>query len=168
MKFRTYLADKDFSALVSLWNEYANDQNADDAIFESVEDLAEVLGGDGTELARRVFFGDLKNWCDRVYLDGYGNVQSCWSVESSPIDVDLLADWLKEQEHEAYEEWKESLPPFAEWLSDNLTKADLRGLWGEYIDSDDDLDLDVLAEALEDDEAEVYKDYLKDMEELEE
>lgn len=120
------------------------------------------------ELARRVFFGDLKNWFDRVYLNGYGNVESCWNVENSPIDVDLLADWLKEQEHEAYEEWKDSLPSFAEWLSDNLTKAELIGLRGEYLDSEDDLDLDVLAEALEDDDAEVYNDYLKDMEELEE
>jgi hypothetical protein len=166
MKFKSYLADKDFSDLVTLWNEYASEQDPDSMIYESVEDLAELLGDNGTELARRVFFGDLKNWYDRVYLNGYGNIESCWNVANSPIDVDLLADWLKEQEHEAYEEWKESLPPFAEWLSDNLTKAELVGLWKEYIDTEDELDLDALAEALEDDDAEVYKDYLKDMEEL--
>jgi hypothetical protein len=87
-------------------------------------------------------------------------------VENSPIDIDSLADWLKEQDHEAYEEWKESLPPFAEWLLDNLTKAELVGLWEEYLDSEDELDLEALAEALEADDAEVYNDYLKAMEEL--
>ena len=166
MKFKTYLADQDFSALVTLWNEYAAEQDPDSMIYESVEDLAELLGDNGTELARRVFFGDLKNWFDCVYLNGYGNIASCWSVENSPIDVASLADWLKEQDHEAYEEWRESIPPFAEWLSDNLTKAELVGLWKEYIDAEDELDLDVLAEALEEDNAEVYNDYLKDMEEL--
>lgn len=37
MKFRSYLADKDFGALVTLWNEYASEQAPDDQIYENVE-----------------------------------------------------------------------------------------------------------------------------------
>ena len=41
MKFKSYLAAKDFSDLVALWNEYASEQDPDSTIYESVEDLAE-------------------------------------------------------------------------------------------------------------------------------
>lgn len=77
-----------------------------------MEDFAELTGEDGVELARKVLFGDIKNWGDDIYLDGYANFAGCWSVKSSPIDLDVLAEWLEEENHDVFTEWKSSLQTF--------------------------------------------------------
>ena len=41
--------------------------------------------------------------------DGYANFASCWSINSSPIDLDVLADWLEDEDHEAYQEYLEEM-----------------------------------------------------------
>lgn len=87
-----------FDKLCELWNEYASENESDSMIYDSVEDLAD-LGVGGVELARMVFFGDLKNWNDKITLNGYGNVVSVWNVENSPIRLEDLADWLLETDH---------------------------------------------------------------------
>ena len=107
MTFEDYLEDLDFDRLVRLWNEYCfgSDGSAGDVIYESIE----VLNNDGIctgiERTRAVFFGGVSNWYDRVSFDGYGNLYSVYSVESSPIDISYLAKWLKEEEHDVYQEW---------------------------------------------------------------
>ena len=106
MSFKQHLASMSFDDLVPLWNEYASCQSTDEYIYESIEEFAELSGEDGVELARKVFFGSVDNWYDKVYLDGYANFQSCWSVESSPIDLDILAEWLEVEDHEVFTEWK--------------------------------------------------------------
>lgn len=133
-KFTTYLSDMTFADLAYLWNEYAS-ENGYDQIYDSVEEFASNFETEGAELARMVFFGDVKNWGDMVYLDGYGNFQSCWNVESSPIDIDALAQWMKESNHQEYKEWLDSVnaDDFAEYLADELTNEELTELWSEYI-----------------------------------
>lgn len=142
-KFTTYLDDFSFDDLIVLWNEYANDSAPDDYIFESVEDYADIFEENGAELARKVFFGDVKNWGDAVYLNGYGNFQSCCDVESSPIDIDNLAQWMKETNHHEYKEWLDSIDAddFADWLGGELTNEELTELWGDYIADVDEDDL---------------------------
>ena len=144
-KFTDYLEDFSFADLVYLWNEYAS-ENGDEQIYDSIEDFADVFSGsiEGADLARMVFFGDVKNWSDHVYLNGYGNFQSCYDVESSPIDIEELAKWMKDTNHQEYKDWLDSIEEddFAEYLADELTNEELVELWNEYIAEVDEDDLE--------------------------
>ena len=143
-KFTTYLSDMSFVDLVYIWNEYATETSYDYFIYEDVETFAELTETEGAELARMVFFGDVKNWGDMVYLNGYGNFQSCWNVENSPIDIAELAQWMKDSNHSEYKEWLENIDAddFADWLGDELTNEELTELYGDYIADVDEDDLD--------------------------
>lgn len=105
MSFKQHLEQMSFEDLIPLWNEWCAQYGQDDVIYDSIEEFAELYGEDGVELARKVFFGSVDNWYDKVYLDGYGNLRSCYSVESSPIDIDALVDFMKEENHPDYVAW---------------------------------------------------------------
>lgn len=141
-KFTTYLSDMPFADLAYIWNEYASDKDGNAYIYDSVEEFAANVETEGAELARMVFFGDVKNWSDMVYLNGYGNFESCWNVESSPIDINAMAEWMKETNHYEYKEWLDNIDAydFADWLGGELTNEELTELWSDYIadvDADD-------------------------------
>ena len=104
--FYYHVADQEYETLKQLWNEYASETGGGEQIFDSVEDLASIFNFEGAQLARMVFFGKLESWLDNVFINGYGNVESCWSVESSPIDVGELAEWLENNQHEFYQSWE--------------------------------------------------------------
>lgn len=142
-KFTTYLSDMTFADLAYIWNEYAS-ENGYEQIYDSIEEFAYNFGTEGAELARMVFFGDVKNWYDMVYLNGYGNFESCWNIENSPIDIKALAEWLKETNHSEWKEWLDSIEAddFAEWLGGELTNEELTELWSEYIADVDEDDLE--------------------------
>lgn len=142
-KFTEYLDDFSFDDLVALWNEYASDTGDGAYVFDSIEDFADNYEHDALELARKVFFGDVKSWGDMVYLDGYENFQSCWNVENSPIDIDAMAEWMKESNHHEYKEWLDNIDAddFADWLGGELTNEELTELWGDYIAEVDEDDL---------------------------
>lgn len=144
-KFTDYLADFSFGDLVVLWNEYAS-ENGYSEIYDSIEDFADVFDGsfEGAELARMVFFGDVRNWGGMVYLNGYGNFQSCWNVENSPIDVAQLVQWMKDSNHQDWKNWLDSIEAddFASWLGGILQNEDLAELWGEYVEALDEDDLE--------------------------
>lgn len=107
MTFEDYLKSLDFDRLVRLWNEfcYSSNGSADDIIYDGVEDIHAQMVMDGFDIARALFFGDVRGWNDRVYFNGYGNLESCWDIESSPIDIATLAEWLKENDHEVYQDF---------------------------------------------------------------
>lgn len=158
--FVNFLSEKDYGELKSLWNEYAKEKDFDAYIYDGVEDFAELTGVDGVELARKVFFGDVKNWSDDVYA----NFSSCWSLKSSPIDLDVLADWLEEEEHELFNEWKNGLQTFEDWLNDSYSRSDLIAMWKEYTGEDaEDFDLGALAESIEEAEGDEYLAYIKEV-----
>ena len=162
--FKSYLSEKSYDELKSLWNEYASDKDGDAYIYDSVEDFAELTGENGVELARMVFFGDVKNWGDDIYLDGYANFASCWSVNSSPIDFDILAEWLEDEDHEVFTEWKDEQPTFEEWLNDSYYRSDLIAMWEEYTGEDvEDFDLGALAESIEEADGDEYLAYIKEV-----
>ena len=160
--FLNYLKQKDYSELRPLWNEYAGEQSPDDQIYDGVEEYCDLYDPKAVDVARMVAFGDIKNWGDDVYLNGYGNFKSCWSVESSPIDLEVLAEWLEEENHSSYEEWEDDLQPFVEWLDDNYSRSELIAMWQEYVNEGaEDYDLDVLAETIEEADGDEYLDYVK-------
>lgn len=142
-KFTTYLSNTAFADLAYLWNEYAS-ENGYEQIYDSVEEFAANFGIDSVALAKMVYFGDIRNWSDMVYLNGYGNFESCWNVENSPIDIDELAKWMKETNHHEYKEWLDSIDAddFAKYLADELTNEELTELWSEYIAEVDEDDLE--------------------------
>lgn len=142
-KFTEYLDDFSFDDLVALWNEFAS-ENGYEQIYDSVEEFAVNFEIDSVALARMVYFGDIRNWTDMVYLNGYGNFESCWNVENSPIDIDELAKWMKDSNHIEYKEWLDSInaDDFADWLGGELTNEELTELWSEYIADVDEDDLE--------------------------
>lgn len=161
--FKNFLEEKDYDELKSLWNECAS-ENGYEQIYNSVEEFAANFETEGAELARMVFFGDVKNWGDNVYVNGYGNFQSCWSGNSSPIDIDALAEWLEEESHDVFTEWKDGLQTFDDWLNDSYGRSDLITMWEEYTGEDEeDFDLGALAESIEEAEGEEYLAYIKEV-----
>jgi hypothetical protein len=142
--FTTYLNDFSFDYLVNLWDEYARDNYPDAYIYDGIEEFIETYDTDAIEATRMVFFGDVRSLGDYVYLNGYGNFQSCWDVESSPIDLDELAKWMKDTNHYEYKEWLDNIEAydFADWLGGELTNEELTELWSEYIQEVDEDDLD--------------------------
>lgn len=103
--FKDFLAELSFEAIVELWNTYGD---PDSYIWNSLEEYADTMGDIGLELARKVFFGQVESWYDHIYLDGYANFRSCSNLETSPIDLDLLAEWLEEDCNELYTTWAEA------------------------------------------------------------
>ena len=89
----------DDTAVIGLHNEYAP---ADDFIYSSIEDIADVIATDDpTSLAYMVFYGNVQSWYDRFFrLDGYGNIYSFNNVNDilCPIDFDWLAKQIIENE----------------------------------------------------------------------
>lgn len=142
-KFTEYLDDFSFDDLVALWNEYAS-ENGYEQIYDSVEEFAANFDVDSVALAKMVYFGDIRNWTDMVYLNGYGNFESCWNVENSPIDLNELAKWMRETNHHEYKEWLDSVDAddFADWLGGELTNEELTELWIDYIAEVDEDDLE--------------------------
>lgn len=100
--FKNYLENFDFDTLVSLWNTYGD---PDSGIYDSVGEFCALFEPTPEEAARMVFFGEVENWFDKVYLDGYGNFKSCFSLESSPIDLDALAEAMETDRNEIWEAW---------------------------------------------------------------
>lgn len=179
MKFEDYLKDLDFDKLVSLWNEYCwgGNGSADDAIYDSIEELHDEGLLTGIELTRAVFFGEVRGWYDRVSFNGYGNLYSVYYLESSPIDLRYLAEWLKDEEHEVYHEWIEYIQgEFSEHLAANVDTTELYKLWVEYEfegepASDDEVkdmfDVEILAADLLNDNHEYFQDWLEEQEDEE-
>lgn len=172
-KFTEYLYAFSFDDLVALWNEYAS-ENGYEQIYDSVEEFAVNFEIDSVALARMVYFGDIRNWSDMVCLNGYGNFESCWSVENSPIDIEDLAKWMKESNHHEYKEWLDSIDAddFADWLGGELTNEELTELWGDYIvevDEDDladnglpyEFDITVLASEMMSDWHQHFDDFIE-------
>ena len=93
--------EADDTAIANVYNEHAS---ADDFIYRSIEDIAEVFATDdptNTAIARMVFFGDVQSWYDRFFcLNGYGNIYSFGSLTDArcPVDFDVLATQIIENE----------------------------------------------------------------------
>ena len=179
MTFENYLEQLDFDKLVQLWNEFCYSDNgpAYDIIYDSIEDIHAQMVMDGFDIARAVFFGEVRGWYDRVSFNGYGNLYSVYDLESSPIDLRYLAKWLKDKEHEVYDEWKnEILGEFSEHLAANVDTTELYKLWVEYEfegepasdnEVSDMFDVEILAADLLNDNHEYFQDWLKEQEDEE-
>ena len=91
--------EADDTAVIGLHNEYAP---ADDFIYNSIEDIADVFAADGpAAIASMVFFGNVQSWNARFFcLDDYGNINGFNNVidDLCPIDFKLLTEQIIEHE----------------------------------------------------------------------
>lgn len=174
MTFENWLSTLNFDRLVWIWSECAT-ENGEPFIEDNVESLAENSFIEGIEFARMVFFGNLRSWNDRTYINGLGNLESCWDLKTSPIDISYLAEWLKDKEHEVYREWIENIQgEFSEHLAANVGATELYKLWVAYEfegepASDDEVkdmfDVEILAADLIKDNHQLFQDWLEEQEE---
>ena len=91
---KTEVADYD---VLSLWNECASESYTDDVIYESIEEIADLLDENAANFAKRVFYGDIKSWNASYFcLNAAGNIVGFWFLtdDNSPIDYSILATWL--------------------------------------------------------------------------
>lgn len=179
MKFENYLEGLDFDRLVRLWNEYCWDSGAstDGEIFDSIEELSDNGICTGIELTRAVFFGEVRGWYDKVSFNGYGNLYSVYDMESSSIAVLYLAEWLKDEDHEVYQEWLDEVTSeFSEHLAANVGTTELYKLWVEYefegapasdTEVTDMFDVEILAADLIQDKHQLFQDWLEEQEDEE-
>ena len=85
--------------IFTLWNEYAIENYPDDYLFNSIEEIVEIMQFSPYELACKVYFGNIQSWNDDYFFfNGYANIESLCSLtaDNSPVDFSLLAEWLQE------------------------------------------------------------------------
>ena len=84
-------------------------------VYDNLEDLIEVSGKTGEEIARAIFVGDIQSWNDDYfYIDAYGNFSSC--CEKTHEDNILLQE--EEIISDFIEIFKDNLEDFREQLKE--------------------------------------------------
>ena len=87
---------------------YATEKFPKLRIYGSVEEYCVVFKPDALELARLVVYGDLKSMEDDLYIDDKGRMKGFDNLKDSPIDVEVLASIMIEQDAFEYRYWVES------------------------------------------------------------
>lgn len=99
------MADDNLIGLVALWNRFcseSDDGTMDDYIWMSVADFCNDAGNNYSafDLIRMTHCGSLQGLNDYVYLDGYSNLKGFNTFLGSPIDLEMLEDWIVEEDIE--------------------------------------------------------------------
>ena len=77
--WKEYWDELSDSTKVAIRNEYCREHNVDEELFSFDEEFFEMFFSNSSaiEVARAVFFGNIKNWCDEyIKFNGYGNLES--------------------------------------------------------------------------------------------
>lgn len=92
--------------LIGIWNTYAS-ENDDTQIWENTEGVLEMLSGSLIDTIQRIKYGDFSFNDDYFAINGYGNYESFYRLADNncPIDFEVLADWLTENDR--FEEFDE-------------------------------------------------------------
>ena len=99
--------------LVNLWNEYCNESNPDDYIYENEEYTLNEMFNSVHEALRAAYYGDYRYGDDYVMFNAYGNLVSFSDYMSEVlehIDISSLADYVIENGcSELSEVWYEDI-----------------------------------------------------------
>ena len=90
--------------VIDLWNECIQDAGyTDDEIFSNDEAFFTDMFISPYDAVLAAAYGDWHVNDDYVCFDGYGNLRSFrgWQDDNSPVDTDILADWLIENPDKA-------------------------------------------------------------------
>lgn len=93
--------EMDEEDVLYIWNDYAYDCRPDDVIYENEEDVLNDLFSRPSDAIRAINYGDYHFNDPWFYFNGYGNIQSVYSLiddENSIVCLDELAEWLIEDE----------------------------------------------------------------------
>lgn len=82
--------------IIRAWNNYCSDECMDDYVYRNDEYFFDEQFEKADEAVRAVCYGEYKYMDDYVVFNGYGNLDSfcCWNDGVSPIDLDILAEYL--------------------------------------------------------------------------
>lgn len=106
MRFAEYLKNEgSYEDLVGLWNVYATEKFPNLRIYGGVEEYCAKFKPDALTLARLVVYGDLKSMEDDIYIDNRGRMKGFDNIKDSPIDVEVLASIMIEQDAIEYHYW---------------------------------------------------------------
>lgn len=86
--------------IINLWNECVFETNLTDGeIADNDETFFKEIFSSPYDAVRAVAYGEYTLNDNYIAFDGYGNVVTFdyWDDENSPIDVDVLVEWLMEQ-----------------------------------------------------------------------
>lgn len=89
----------DTERVIELWNECAESKcYYDNRVYDNDEAFFNEMFRTTYDAVRAASNGDYNVHDDYVVFDGYANVESFdyWQDSNSPIDVDVLAEWLME------------------------------------------------------------------------
>lgn len=94
-----YINNLEESDKVALWNEYQDDICGDSQIYDfddyALNDL--LMGKDPIEIVRMTVFGNINSWLDNyIWINGYGNLESCCDLKYTAFNAEEMAEWFDE------------------------------------------------------------------------
>ena len=114
MEFITYLKEFDTSLIIRLWNEFCLDCDYGDEskyIFDGVWDMqAEAFalyGFDDKEFLYAILNGNITCLTSLLYVED-DLVKEVKSLEESPIDLNVLVDWMIDTDHPIFADWDDN------------------------------------------------------------
>lgn len=90
------LNNLDTQTLINAWNEYCDDENPDDRIYDNDEHFLNEMFENADAAVRAACYGEYNYADNLVVINAYGNLDSFNYIgeENSPFSEDTLADWL--------------------------------------------------------------------------
>lgn len=82
--------------IIRAWNNYCSDECMEDYIHDNDEYFFEEMFNKADEAVRAVCYGNYNYQHSYVVFNAYGNLNSFyyWEDENSPIDLNILAEYL--------------------------------------------------------------------------
>ena len=115
MDFKQHLTKFNLQTLISLWNECCIDCDYGDeskSIFDGIWDMQgeafALYGFDDKEFLYALLNGNVTRLTAMLYVED-GLIKEVKNLEESPIDLNLLIDWMIDTDH----------PIFADWIDNN-------------------------------------------------
>lgn len=102
-----YINNLEESDKVALWNEYQDDICGDSQIYDfddyALNDL--LMGKDPIEIVRMTVFGNINSWLDNyIWINGYGNLESCCDLKYTAFNAEEMAEWFDENKKSEVDE----------------------------------------------------------------
>lgn len=109
--------------LISIWNEYCQEENMDDYIHNNCEDFFNEMFEKTDDAVRAVCFGNYSYTDEYVIFNAYGNLVSFDIYDAEEhIDFGTLADYIMENDcREIQEVWLEDISAnFVEYFNEKF------------------------------------------------
>lgn len=102
------VAIMDTQDIIELWNECIEEVNyPNDRVYGNNMLFFEEMFAHPYDVAQAVAYGDWKVNDTYVVFNGYGNISSFnyWGDSNSPIDLDVIVEWLSDNKEKVEELW---------------------------------------------------------------